>query len=219
MTTEEFIKSISLECEVWKEFAGYEEIYMVSSCGRVLSKLRTVRNRSSIKTVQPRLLNPHISRRNRNYCVSELKLWKGSVGKTFTLHKMVATMFIPNPNGYKEIDHIDGNPQNNNISNLKWCTHSQNVNNPITRKRNSLAKTGIVNTKKSVPVVQLLDGRLIETFPSISEAERNGFQHSKICLCCSHKREKHKGYQWMYLSDYKNLVNKSKNIEPTNEAD
>lgn len=211
MTNEEFIKSISLEGEEWRDVVGFEETYMVSSFGRSLSKHRYVRNGHSMKEVQPRLLNPHINHRKNNYCICELKLWKGSVGKTMMLHKAVATAFIDNPNNYREIDHIDGNPLNNHITNLRWCDHTTNVNNPITRQRNSNAKKGIYNTKKSIPVVQLLNGNLIQIFPSISEADRAGFSCPKISLCCRNIRKKHGGFQWMYLSDYESLINKSKN--------
>lgn len=47
--------------------------------------------------------------------------------KTFTIHKLVALFFLPNPLDLKEINHIDGNKRNNNVNNLEWCTRSENV--------------------------------------------------------------------------------------------
>lgn len=211
MTNEEFIKCISLEGEEWRDVVGYEETYMVSSFGRAMSKHRIVRNRYSTKEVQPRLLSPHTTKRKGNYKILEVKLWKGSVGKTALLHRLVATAFIPNPLNYREIDHIDTNTSNNRIENLRWCSRLQNANNPKTRKNNSIAKQGLINTKKSIQVVQLLNGNPNCIFSSMSEAERNGFSHAKISLCCSGKRNSHKGFQWMYLSDYEASINKSKN--------
>lgn len=52
-----------------------------------------------------------------------------------TVHKAVARLFIENPDNKPEIDHIDGNPHNNIASNLRWVTHSENLNNPITKER------------------------------------------------------------------------------------
>jgi predicted DNA-binding protein YlxM (UPF0122 family) len=53
------------------------------------------------------------------------------------VHRAVAFAFIPNPNNYSQINHIDGNPQNNDICNLEWCTASQNVQHAY--------KTGLIN--------------------------------------------------------------------------
>lgn len=48
-------------------------------------------------------------------------------GKTKTLHRLLAIAFIPNPNKYRCVNHIDGDKQNNSLSNLEWCTHSYNM--------------------------------------------------------------------------------------------
>src|SRR5687767_4498988 len=50
-----------------------------------------------------------------------------SITKRFLVHRLVADAFIPNPNNYPIINHIDGNPQNNYVSNLEWCDYSHNL--------------------------------------------------------------------------------------------
>lgn len=42
-------------------------------------------------------------------------------------HRLIAETFIPNPNNYKEIDHIDRNKKNNSVTNLKWTTRFENM--------------------------------------------------------------------------------------------
>ena len=49
--------------------------------------------------------------------------------QTRYLHRIVAETFLENPNEYEQIDHIDNNKRNNNVENLRWCSHSQNQTN------------------------------------------------------------------------------------------
>lgn len=213
MTNEEFIKNISFEGEEWRDIKDFEGLYMVSSFGRVISLKREVRNtHCSYRVVEQHILTPNKNTSRPKYIRHSYHLYKNKRNrKSITAHRIVATAFIPNPNNYPDIDHIDGNPLNNNVHNLRWCNKVMNMNNPITRKRLSNSKTGRLNTKKSIPVARINNDGMIETFPSVMEAYRNGYNHSSILKCCKHKMHTHKGCKWMFLSDYENLTSKSKN--------
>lgn len=66
-----------------------------------------------------------------------------TIGKQkFSVHRMVALTYITNPENKPEIDHIDGNPLNNNVDNLRWVTRQENEMNPITRQRISKVHKG-----------------------------------------------------------------------------
>lgn len=211
MTNEEFIKSVSLEGEIWKDVVGYESYYMVSSLGRVISLSRSIANRYSMRCTNPKLLNPYtryVSSNYRFYCVS---LWKDNKCKSCRVHRLVAIAFIPNPDNLKEIDHIDTNTANNRVDNLRWCNRVTNANNPLTLSKNREIRLEKPIPKLQKPIAQLLNGELISIFPSIKSTTSLGFNKNTISLCCNNRRHSHKGFQWMFLSDYESLINMSKN--------
>ena len=56
-------------------------------------------------------------------------------GKVYYVHRLLANAFLENPENKKEVDHIDGNPKNNNLDNLRWATPKENSNNSISLER------------------------------------------------------------------------------------
>lgn len=68
-----------------------------------------------------------IATRLSNSGYLQVNLWKNNKGKSFYLHRLLAIHFIPNPNNYEFVNHIDGDKFNNAIDNLEWCTKSQNA--------------------------------------------------------------------------------------------
>lgn len=74
------------------------------------------------------------------------------------LHRLVAKHFIPNPYDYPQINHIDGNKLNNDVSNLEWCTQQQNINHSL---EHHLRKGFIsVSTKREL-LQQVLAGKTV----------------------------------------------------------
>lgn len=206
MTNEEFIQSIALPGEEWRDVVEYEDLYSVSSFGRILCKEKEGR--------QARLMSPFRSNKHRKQSYLHVKLCKNNRYRHYTVHRLVARAFIPNPENYPCIDHIDGNGENNVFKNLRWCTRSMNNRNPISIERQSLSHKGKVMNSIRRKVVQLKDGNIVKIYDSLSCAEKDGFRHSCVSRACSKQLSKYKGFEWNLLSDYESQVSMSKNSEP-----
>jgi len=208
MTNEEFIESIRLEGEEWRAVVGWEGYYMVSSFGRVssLERTLTLENGRSYK-VKPCVLKPNITMHN-GIKYSYICLRRNHDRFVVAIHRIEAIAFLPNPNNYSEVDHIDRNGLNNNIKNLRWCNRSMNMNNEKTKIVHSASQHNKRQPSLYKPVVQLKNGKVINVFVSICEASKQtGINSGSICSGCKHNRYNVGGYNWMYLSDYKSLVN------------
>ena len=99
--------------EEWRAIANYEDIYQVSSVGRV----RSVKTGRILKAVLSAGLYPVVG------------LSKLGVVKVFTVHRLVALSFIPNPENYTEVDHKNRCKTDNKVQNLRWVTRSTNLKN------------------------------------------------------------------------------------------
>lgn len=104
--------------ELWKDIPNYEGIYQVSNFGNVRNKEKIISQFN-----------------NKGYmCVSLYK----STRKNLRVHRLVAEVFIENPDNKREVNHIDGNKRNNKVTNLEWVTSRENkihaVNNGLNKQ-------------------------------------------------------------------------------------
>ena len=109
--------------EIWKDIKNFEGCYQVSNLGRVRSLTRKVPTFNGVRTTKGQILKTYTS--NTGYLRIDLR--SNQKHKYVSIHKLVAETFIPNPNNYCVINHIDGNRLNNNADNLEWCTQSHNI--------------------------------------------------------------------------------------------
>lgn len=108
--------------EIWKKIKEYGD-YEVSNYGRVKSPdfiLKTPTGQSYIK--KGKILKPFKDKKGYLYC--DLRV--NGERKIVRVHRFVGMAFIPNTENKPQINHIDGNKENNNVQNLEWCTNSEN---------------------------------------------------------------------------------------------
>lgn len=131
--------------EIWKDVVGYENIYEVSNFGRV----RTHENKTTFTKRHGVRRWKQIMLKNKtpNGRDVRVSLWKDGKSKDFLVHRLVAYAFIPKIEGKESVNHIDGNPKNNHISNLEWCDHKENNNHAFD---NGLIATGKRTVLKNV---------------------------------------------------------------------
>lgn len=113
-----------MDKEIWKDIEGYEGLYQVSNYGRVKSFDQFINQKNNSKALRKgRILKQ--SKNKDGYL--RLRLVKNKKGKTFFVHRLVAKTFISNPRKLNEVNHKDGNKENNNADNLEWCNRSENI--------------------------------------------------------------------------------------------
>ena len=161
------------EVETFVKVDGFEN-YEVSNLGKV-------RNIKSGIMLKPWITKDGYLR----HC-----LYKHNKRKNLLLHRIIATAFIDNPGKKPQVNHIDENKLNNDLSNLEWCSVRENIIHGTRTKR--------VAEKLSQKVIQLdLNDNILNVFKSMIQAEREtGIPNGNINRCCNGKIKSAGGYKW-----------------------
>ena len=170
--------------EIWISSPVYGEQYEINNRGSVRSKLTG-------KQLKPQLDKKGYMR---------VRLSANNTKTTAKIHRPVAIAFLPNPNNHPQVNHIDGNKENNSISNLEWVTNYQNMQHAI---KNNLISY-VENSGRPCKRVMAHDkntGVLAGVFDSIANAERlTGINRANIVATCKGRKRSSGGYLWSYES-------------------
>ena len=185
--------SPQLPGEIWKDIPGYEGLYQASTFGR-------------------------IKRLEDEYQIV-LKYWdfngypavrlsKDNKQQDYTIHRLVAMTFLPNPENKTQVNHIDGNKYNSRLENLEWVTPSENMQHAVKtgllkydyEKLNQYISLGRIKTQVPIKCIELN-----REFDSIMQAsEILNISYSKLAYAVSKESKTHKadGYTFERMKKY-----------------
>ena len=159
-----------------KDVVGYEGLYSVTSCGKVWSYRRK------------KFLTPGVN--NKGYLY--VNLCRNGKYTSYTIHRLVAMAYLPNPENLPEINHKDENKTNNCLQNLEWCDckYNNNYGTHIEKASNSRKK----------PILQYdLDGNFIREWNSATDVGKE--VRINIGYCLRGKYKTAYGFIWKFKED------------------
>ena len=182
---------MKLNNEIWKDISNYEGLYQVSNLGNIRSLNRYTNGRNSKRLIKGKILK--VFKDKDGYM--NVNLYKNAEIKQFKVSRLVAQAFIPNIDNKPQVNHIDGNRYNNQVSNLEWCTSRENN---LHAFRNNLMKTQI-----KVKIIDKETGTII--YPSSLSEGCKLINQNHAYLSTKIKKSvfENKKYKWEVLNDRK----------------
>lgn len=153
--------------------------YSISSDGKIFLKPRTIQlSNGFTRQIKGRGIIPYIGK------IGYMMIGVG--GKQYYIHRLIATLFLPNPQNLPCINHIDGDKTNNNLENLEWCTYRHNNHHAFENK--------LIPTSK--PVVCVETGIVYKS--QCECARKMNIWQASISKACRHEYDQINGYHFEF---------------------
>ena len=152
--------------EIWRAIPGYEGIYEASNFGRIrtVDGKITSSARYPVRVWKQRILKPKIYTRKSGLHEQRVSLWKDGTEQTFLVSRLVAMSFLDIPFDKLTVNHLNGDPMDNRIENLEWCTIKENVQHGF--------RTGLYRASQKPVILCKVDDLSSREFPSMADADR-----------------------------------------------
>ena len=156
-----------------KDIPGFEGLYACDTKGQIWSYYTN------------KFLSPSKSKRGYLHIV----LIKDKKRYDYRVHRLIAMTFVENPENKEQVNHIDGNKLNNNVSNLEWVTRLENIHHAY-------------NAGLKIPARKIICIETGEIFNSAKEIEqRYDIWFTSIYRVCKGERKTAGGYHWRYYEE------------------
>ena len=121
-------------------------------------------------------------------------------GKKYSVHRLVALTFIPNPQNLPQINHKDENKWNNHVNNLEWCTNEYNHNYGTRNKKMAITES------KPLLMISAETGIIVKRYQTEREAEKDGHYHGSILKAIRKEISEYHGFRWEWEKDYEKSI-------------
>ncbi len=196
-STSNNVSTMQEEFKSIENYPGYE----ISNLGRVKSVSRYVTTKCNAK----RFVKERVLKQRKDKDGYYIVMLRNNIVK---IHRAISIAFIPNPINKPQINHKNGIKSDNSITNLEWCTASENTIHSIHVLGNTPDRSGIKyvkgkENKFSKPLLQYTnDGKFINEFSCQREAaEFTGLTQGGISMAVNNKRATSGGYKWKYKKE------------------
>lgn len=177
--------------ELWVRIKGFEQRYMISNIGRVLSIGRIITAKDGFQRIYPNRYLKLQPNKGNGYCYARLYKDDGKTYEHISVHRLVALHFMDNPHDLPVVNHIDTNRSNNHIENLEWVTVAENLTHHGCHLRGG--------EKRKKKVFQYKDnGEFVRAWSCVQATEEHGYNMHMVRKVCLDYRRTYKGYYWSY---------------------
>lgn len=187
---------MTFEDDICRPVKGLEMFCEASSLGKIYSVERTAKQKNG---AEYRVSRRELSQKTNRYGYKVVGFWINGRRKMFSVHRLVMLAFVPEDEKRKNVNHKNGIRSDNRLSNLEWCSKSENAvhaYNVLKSRHGASGLTGIKN-KLSVAIVGVHKetGQTVE-FAALMDAQRSGFRACCISDCLSGKQKTHRNFEW-----------------------